>query len=184
VSETTVYVTLKHVECANCGSVFGIADNLHRNLMETGATFYCPNGHAQHFTEGEVERLKRELSRAESERVYYKTQLTRTRNRVAAGVCPCCNRSFENLRRHMATKHKDFAAPETTPEPDAPIVEWIGAAQAAETLGVSMVTVYNAAKDGRLPGSHFTGNSWRIPKDALTNYTRYGRRPQGTRRRR
>jgi hypothetical protein len=26
-------------------------------------------------------------------------------------VCPCCNRSFQNLRRHMATKHPEFNAP-------------------------------------------------------------------------
>ena len=27
---------------------------------------------------------------------------------VSGGACPCCNRSFENLARHMATKHKDY----------------------------------------------------------------------------
>ena len=25
-----------------------------------------------------------------------------------AGVCPCCNRSFSNLRRHIQAKHKEF----------------------------------------------------------------------------
>jgi DNA-binding XRE family transcriptional regulator len=28
-------------------------------------------------------------------------------------VCPCCNRSFENLRQHMATQHADFGQERT-----------------------------------------------------------------------
>lgn len=30
-------------------------------------------------------------------------------DRVGKGVCPCCKRSFTNLRRHMTTKHPDVA---------------------------------------------------------------------------
>lgn len=37
-------------------------------------------------------------------------QVTRLKNRAAAGVCPCCNRTFHQLVRHMAAKHPDFAA--------------------------------------------------------------------------
>jgi hypothetical protein len=25
-------------------------------------------------------------------------------------VCPCCNRTFENLARHMNSKHRGYAA--------------------------------------------------------------------------
>ncbi|WP_165394478.1 helix-turn-helix domain-containing protein [Pseudoxanthomonas winnipegensis] len=35
------------------------------------------------------------------------------RQRVMNGVCPCCNRTFENLRRHMHDKHPEFGQPET-----------------------------------------------------------------------
>lgn len=38
----------------------------------------------------------------------YKGHATKITKRAKAGVCPCCNRSFENLRRHMATKHPTF----------------------------------------------------------------------------
>ena len=31
----------------------------------------------------------------------------RIEKRIHAGVCPCCNRSFPNLQRHMAAKHPD-----------------------------------------------------------------------------
>lgn len=39
-----------------------------------------------------------------------KGQVTKLKNRAAAGVCPCCSRSFQNLKSHMATKHPAFAA--------------------------------------------------------------------------
>lgn len=37
-----------------------------------------------------------------------KANLTKTKKRVAGGVCPCCNRSFVQLTRHMATKHPGY----------------------------------------------------------------------------
>jgi len=36
-------------------------------------------------------------------------ELTKLKKRVTNGVCPCCHRSFQNLRRHMATKHPNEA---------------------------------------------------------------------------
>lgn len=41
-------------------------------------------------------------------------QVTKLKNRAAAGVCPCCTRHFENLHRHMTTQHPDFRT-----QPDA-----------------------------------------------------------------
>lgn len=88
------------------------------------STFYCPNGHSQHFPEGktelELEKEKNEKLKRDIE--FYKRQnqvekkshsatkgqITKLRNRVKNGVCPCCNRHFINLERHMKTKHKDF----------------------------------------------------------------------------
>lgn len=29
-------------------------------------------------------------------------------NRVSAGTCPCCNRSFKQLAAHMKNKHPDY----------------------------------------------------------------------------
>jgi hypothetical protein len=40
----------------------------------------------------------------------YKGQLTKVRRKVANGSCPCCNRHFENLQRHMQTKHPEYVA--------------------------------------------------------------------------
>ncbi len=33
------------------------------------------------------------------------------RERIVSGVCPCCNRTFQNLARHIAGQHPDFAEP-------------------------------------------------------------------------
>lgn len=92
-------------------------------------SFFCPNGHSQHYTESEADRLRRERDRlkqqiaqeqdvarqwreeAEREKARaagYKGVATKMRNRVAKGVCPCCNRTFLDLARHMATKHPDI----------------------------------------------------------------------------
>jgi hypothetical protein len=93
---------------------------------------HCIYGHAGWFTEGETEndrirrerdRLKQDAARlqesinyqreraeaAERRTVALKGVATRLKNRAAKGVCPCCNRSFENLRRHMHTKHPGVA---------------------------------------------------------------------------
>lgn len=37
-----------------------------------------------------------------------KGRLTKTKKRIANGVCPCCNRHFVNLERHMTGKHPDY----------------------------------------------------------------------------
>jgi hypothetical protein len=39
-----------------------------------------------------------------------KGHLTRTKKRAASGVCPCCRRSFKQLRRHMQNKHPVYLA--------------------------------------------------------------------------
>lgn len=102
--------------------------------------FFCSYGHGQVFREGPTEadllrrerdRLKQKIAEKEDEaRMAWKTaerageerqaaerrasaargQVTRLKNRAAAGLCPCCNRSFVNLQRHMAMQHKDFRA--------------------------------------------------------------------------
>jgi hypothetical protein len=84
---------------------------------------YCPLGHKWVFSgEGEAARVKRQLEWAQqregrlaAERDQAKASAraqkgaaTRARRRAAAAVCPCCKRSFVQLRRHMETKHPDY----------------------------------------------------------------------------
>ena len=85
----------------------------------------CPHGHEWHYKsqrqideEAEVrrerDRLKQMLAQKDDEIGQAvrqvraaRGQVTRLRNRAKAGMCPCCNRHFVNLERHMASKHSE-----------------------------------------------------------------------------
>ena len=85
---------------------------------------YCPLGH-QHIKAGtgKAKRLQRDLERSEaraSERLAEleterrrhsatKGQLTKVKKRIGKGVCPCCNRHFTNVERHMERQHPELA---------------------------------------------------------------------------
>ncbi|GAA4681275.1 hypothetical protein [Phytohabitans rumicis] len=135
---STVVVNLVAIDCCSCGVVFGLSEGHHRQLRRTGQRFFCPNGHSQSYTETEADRLRKQLATVEQQRdraranaTHYQDQaeatervlratrgqVTKLKKRVANGVCPCCNRSFANLARHMAGQHPDYAGdddPSTT----------------------------------------------------------------------
>ncbi len=121
--------------CCACGIPFGIEADRQRRLRDNpGSTFYCTSGHAMHYAgKSKADQLAEQLSRerqriaemedtiafVENQRALAarqaaaaKGQVTKLKRRAAAGVCPCCNRSFENLSRHMKSKHPTFAAEE------------------------------------------------------------------------
>lgn len=129
--EYTEQLIVEH--CCNCGMAFAMPADFQRRRRDDHVNFYCPAGHPQHYygkTEAEkqrerAERLQRQVEareadirteqrRLESERRAHaatKGQLTKTKKRIANGVCPCCNRSFANLERHMAGQHPDYPQP-------------------------------------------------------------------------
>lgn len=120
--------------CCNCGVSFAMTKGFHDVALreKKNKTFYCPAGHPQHYTgesdAAKAERLARELAAsrereaAEREARNREWRLRRQaegktraiKKRVANGVCPCCQRTFENLARHMKTKHPAFTEKETT----------------------------------------------------------------------
>ena len=110
-------------ECCNCGMAFAMSNDFHQRRKKDHKTFYCPAGHAQHYVgKTEEQKLKDELAKkqrqleAETSRAAtFRNQRDKVakahkkmRERVKNGVCPCCNRSFENLRRHMESQHPEF----------------------------------------------------------------------------
>lgn len=113
-------ITLSTTTCCVCGTTFAMNSILKDRLRETGDNFFCPVGHNQHFTD----TMSEKLGKKETELRAAKCEIIRERNlreqaesklkRVGAGVCPCCNRSFQNLRRHMHNKHKAFIAKGST----------------------------------------------------------------------
>lgn len=115
---------LETATCCACSMLFAVPKDFNRRRREDSKSFYCPAGHAQHYKPGgsEADRLKRDLERerqvreaAESRAGKAEQNLAQVarahrkmRERVMNGVCPCCNRSFGNLRDHMKTEHPDF----------------------------------------------------------------------------
>lgn len=133
-SQTLTYQytgTLEITECANCHMEFGISPAFIKQRRNDHQSFYCPNGHSLSFSgKSEAQKLAEELAREKKYRgwsesaltaardqlgaterslVGHKAAKTRLKNRIAAGVCPCCNRTFQNVAAHMSGQHPDFA---------------------------------------------------------------------------
>lgn len=107
-------LTLVTLDCCNCGVTFAFPQTLRDRLKANGEFFYCPLGHSQHFTRTEAQRLRELLEQANRRNTELVDEVARAQRetkriekRIHAGVCPCCNRTFQNLARHMATKHKE-----------------------------------------------------------------------------
>lgn len=114
-TETMVVVT-----CVDCGVLFGITESHRDQLIKSGDTFYCPNGHSQIYSrkqnlEQQIKQLNTQLKYTEKDRDFYKKsltlqkgQVTKLKKRIANGVCPCCHRSFVSLSQHIKTQHPDY----------------------------------------------------------------------------
>lgn len=109
------------------GIPFTMPADFKKRRLKDREFFYCPKGHAQHYTGESAEvRLKRELLQAQQKldqaradatyqsaerrkaEIAAKGAWTRVRKlkaRAAAGVCSCCNRYFPDLHAHMSVKH-------------------------------------------------------------------------------
>jgi uncharacterized Zn-finger protein len=133
---TTGVVHIDPIWCNGCGVPYGLPRGFLKQRREDHQTWTCPNGCERHYPVGssdvekkakaleeEKTRLQQQLTwaredrdrqragrlTAERRRAAAKGQLTKTKNRIANGVCPCCNRTFVNLGKHMAGKHPDYA---------------------------------------------------------------------------
>lgn len=102
-----------------CGIRLAIPDNLYAYAnRHKNKVIYCPLGHEFIFSNTTQEQLQSErarsarltaqLDQAQASLVAQRAATTRVKNklkRVEAGVCPHCNRTFQNLARHMESKH-------------------------------------------------------------------------------
>lgn len=124
------------MQCDGCGVIYGMPEILQQQRKRDGGTFYCPNGHPWVYSEREVDRLKRQLEsqartiaqkqqaidqeqaatreareacqKVERRLTAQKGVVTRLKNKVAAGRCPCCDKLFTDLESHMKETHPDF----------------------------------------------------------------------------
>jgi len=123
---TTLVISAVELTCYKCGVPFTVPMHWRDTRMEDKETFWCPNGHPQAFVDSPILRenrdLKAKLAREEQTRRGLETRVAGLRSqngkltaqvkRATAGVCPYCNRTFQNVARHMHTKH-----PEDAPKP-------------------------------------------------------------------
>jgi len=113
------------MNCGKCGVDYSMPEELYLAARKSEKiSFFCPYGHERVFVAGpsREDKLRQRAERAEQNGEYYrqransaersasayKGQVTRLKNRAKAGACPCCNRTFQNLQRHMTTQHPDF----------------------------------------------------------------------------
>lgn len=133
---------LRVVTCYSCKIVYAIPESLFRSAKKytgdrpDGWSICCPLGHTWHYIgESEEDRLRRQLKseREDSARLAaqrdqlkqeasvqkaratrFKNDRDRVKERVGAGVCTECNRSFKQLAQHMRSKHPNCAPSEVS----------------------------------------------------------------------
>lgn len=137
-----VNTELTTINCGVCGGIYAIQERFRDKCHEDGTGWHCPYCQKSwgYFKDNKNAKLKRELE-AERQRVAqlqttvtyhqkesdhfrksrdgWKGVAVKTKKRVAAGVCPCCNRHFPNdkLPMHIASKHPDFNQPAEPAQP-------------------------------------------------------------------
>lgn len=114
---TVVDLDLTRTTCW-CGIPFMLPTRLLEQAVNHKHTIYCPHGHALSWKESESERLLRRAQRAEQENARLQDELRiaaeaekKLKRRVGAGTCPCCQRTFANMARHMQSKHPEYGNP-------------------------------------------------------------------------
>ena len=124
--------TLYTIVCGKCGILFAVPDKFDEARRKDGKNFYCPNGDPRAYCDTERKQAKRALvaeeqrreqaeAEAQHQREYAesverrlaatKGAHTKTKKRIAAGMCPCCQCPFANLMQHMQNQHPDYAQP-------------------------------------------------------------------------
>lgn len=142
-------VELLEKVCPICGVVYGLERSFYEwrsngSAPDNRKGWHCPNGCSLVVTKSKAAKLEEELAaerrrrqsaeqnvayyqdRAEHERRRangYKGHATRMTKRAKAGVCPCCNRTFKQLARHMATQHPTFTPIEIDQMPQGATVQ-------------------------------------------------------------
>lgn len=112
-----VSVLLTEINCGECGGTYAINERYREQRHQKGESWTCPycktgwgysgkseNAKLKRELAEEQQRLQRALARENEERAA-KEKLARKMKRLSRGVCSECNRTFQNLARHMCTQH-------------------------------------------------------------------------------
>lgn len=120
-------VELEMLSFCSCGISHAMPSIYVNERRADHKSFYCPNGHAQHFpSQTQEEQLRKCLANANKEIEYqrerastananakhfearangYKGQAAKLKRRAAAGLCGFCSRTFANVSEHVKTEH-------------------------------------------------------------------------------
>ena len=137
----TTSTELKVMNCPECAGSFAILQAYYENARIVGHfkhTWNCPycgtsRGFGESSHEQEKKRLNALLESTQRSEKYLRTSrdnalledehfrrsrdgvkgaLAKQKKRISHGVCICCNRTFQNLKRHMETQHPEMAKEE------------------------------------------------------------------------
>lgn len=103
----------------DCNLTFAFTREFYNRVHNDHSWWYCPRGHQQHYNgQSDAQKLQQarvreqalndQLTAAIRDAEDTRIALMRDRSRYVNGVCLCCKRSFENVRRHMQTEHPDY----------------------------------------------------------------------------
>lgn len=128
---TLTYTEKLYVQsCCTCSIKFAVPADFDEERRTDHKSFWCPAGHSQSYTgKTEAQKLRDRLEAEERKAASllaqrdqaiaeadhqaavargYKGALAKTKKRIGRGVCPCCNRHFADVERHMASKHPEL----------------------------------------------------------------------------
>lgn len=134
-NQRVVVVEMTDITCGKCGAVYALSERYRQKCYQDGTGWHCPYcqvgwgylgntevkrlqaelrdvQRSKQWAEERAARLEQRAVTAEHQARAQKAAKTRLKNRIGAGVCPCCTRSFENLQRHMKNQHPEFRTAE------------------------------------------------------------------------
>lgn len=118
-----ITVEMSDMTCGKCGIAFAVPETWRQEKQKNGGSWYCPNGCCRAYRESDTDKLKKRLAEererhertiarlneAQASEARTAKKLKLQQKRHAAGTCPCCKRTFQQLARHMVTKHPGYS---------------------------------------------------------------------------
>lgn len=116
-------IEFSQLVCGGCGIPYYVPSEWMKVKVNEKASFNCPNGCDRVFTgKSEAEKVKDKYEQLLREKnqlqkvlenkimdtIVEKRKVEDQLKRVHKGVCPCCNRTFSDLQKHMKTKHPEL----------------------------------------------------------------------------
>lgn len=120
----------EEVPCCVCDVRFAMPEDYVARLRRKKIGFCCPNGHSLlYHGKSDSQKIKdlnakltttraqaeSRVQRAEAATAHQvrrvaaaKGKVTRLKNDFAKGKCPCCNKHFKVLKKHMARMHPEY----------------------------------------------------------------------------